>query len=456
MLRLIGPDVYGSGARLNLGDSDYVYFDEDADDHLTVYAVDGTAIMGGSVGIGITSPALGAELHVDGDILSNSISTGLGWTEVHLMNQNVRTSDSPTFATINTGLGAHELYAMNQNVRTSDSPTFATINTGYGANELYAMNQNVTTTSMPTFARVYITDYGYALGGFHVGGTSDPGADNLYVDGYVGIGAAPTTSYRLNTNGGISATTLNTGNGNNELYAMNQNVRTTDAVSFGTINTGPGATEVYNMNQNVRTSDNVRFNQLSVGTTFTTHKITVANTTDEYVLRLMGPDGGGLYYGARLNFGDADYVYLDEDTDDHLLVHCNSGIMLGGAYVSVDNMSGTTGGNLVRWYNDRLYYDSSSKRYKRDIQPLEDNFEKILDVEPKSFIDRASGERNIGFIAEELADLGLGNLVIERDGRPDAIKYQLISVYLLEMIKEVKKENQELREAVEELRTAIN
>jgi hypothetical protein len=341
-------------------------------------------------------------------------------------------------------------------VRTTDAVTFTTVNTGLGANELYDMNQNVTTTSMPTFARTYITDYGYALGGFHVGGTSDPGADNLYVDGYVGIGAAPTSGYRLHANGGISATTVNTGQGNNELYAMNQNVRTTDAVTFGTVNTGYGTNELYAMNQNVRSSDNVDFNQLSVGTTYSTHKATIANTAADDVLRLMGPDGSGLYFGARLNFGDGDYVYLDEDTDDHLLIHGNSGIMLSGNHVKVDNMLGTTSGNLVRWLGDQLYYDSSSRRYKKDIQPLKDNFEKILDVEPKSFIDKASGERNIGFIAEELEDAGLDNLVIERDGRPDAIKYQLISVYLLEMIKEVKKENQELRKEMEELKSAIN
>ena len=40
--------------------------------------------------------------------------------------------------------------------------------------------------------------------------------------------------------------------------------------------------------------------------------------------------------------------------------------------------------------------------------------------------------------------MGLDHLVIERNGRPDAIKYQLISVYLLEMIKELKEQNQEL------------
>lgn len=56
--------------------------------------------------------------------------------------------------TLDTGQGANELYAMNQNVRTTDSPTFASVNTGQGANELYAMNQNVRTTDSVEFSHI--------------------------------------------------------------------------------------------------------------------------------------------------------------------------------------------------------------------------------------------------------------------------------------------------------------
>ncbi len=49
---------------------------------------------------------------------------------------------------------------------------------------LGAMDQGVATTDNVTFNRVYLSDYGYALGGFHVGGTSDP-AGNLVVEGNI-------------------------------------------------------------------------------------------------------------------------------------------------------------------------------------------------------------------------------------------------------------------------------
>jgi hypothetical protein len=74
-LRLTGPDgSYGHGARLNLGDSDHAYIDEDEDDKLYIHARLRTAIMGGSVGIGTTSPS--QKLDVDGNARIRSIASG--------------------------------------------------------------------------------------------------------------------------------------------------------------------------------------------------------------------------------------------------------------------------------------------------------------------------------------------------------------------------------------------
>lgn len=119
--------------------------------------------------------------------------------------------------------------------------------------------------------------------------------------------------------------------------------------------------------------------------------------------------------------------------------------------VYVQTMDATSGGSLVRWYNKRLCSGASSARYKKDIQTLEDGFSKILQVQPKSFVDKTSGERNIGFIAEEFEALGLKDLVIHRDGQPEGIKYKLISLYLLEVVKELKAKNEELQHRIEVL-----
>ncbi|MFH1860038.1 MAG: hypothetical protein ABH870_03360, partial [bacterium] len=52
----------------------------------------------------------------------------------------------------------------------------------------------------------------------------------------------------VNATGEGHFTTVNTGQGNYELFAMNQDVESTDAVTFLTINTGQGAQEVYGIN----------------------------------------------------------------------------------------------------------------------------------------------------------------------------------------------------------------
>ena len=69
----------------------------------------------------------------------------------------------------------------------------------------------------------------------------------------------------LNTTGVLIATTLNTGQGANELYDMDQNVLQASAVTFATVDTGQGANELYDMNQNVMTSSAVTFTTLNTG-----------------------------------------------------------------------------------------------------------------------------------------------------------------------------------------------
>ncbi|MFA4879991.1 MAG: hypothetical protein WC650_00005, partial [Candidatus Doudnabacteria bacterium] len=84
-----------------------------------------------------------------------------------------------------------------------------------------------------------------------------------------------------------------------------------------------------------------------------------------------------------------------------------------------------------------VYRSTSSLRYKDDVQTLQDDFTKILEARPTSFIDKATGRRDIGFIAEEFDALGLSNLVVyDEQGRPDAIKYERISLYQNEVLKE--------------------
>ena len=84
----------------------------------------------------------------------NKIEQGIYDAHVVLddnINQNVKTTASPTFASINTGQGATEVYLMNQNLRKTDNVSFANINPPADNND----------ASMPS---VGIGGFSYAVG----------------------------------------------------------------------------------------------------------------------------------------------------------------------------------------------------------------------------------------------------------------------------------------------------
>ena len=64
-------------------------------------------------------------------------------------------------------------------------------------------------------------------------------------------GAIDGTIIGANSAAAGTFTTIDTGQGANELYDMDQNVKTDSAVTFTTVNTGQGANELYSMNQSV-------------------------------------------------------------------------------------------------------------------------------------------------------------------------------------------------------------
>lgn len=111
------------------------------------------------------SPVTASIISASGHISCSGLI--VGGSEVRLVGGNITTSGTitatggfvggvtstgtGTFANVNAGQGATEVHLMNQNVQTTDAVVFATVDTGQGANELFDMDQNVLTTSTPTF-----------------------------------------------------------------------------------------------------------------------------------------------------------------------------------------------------------------------------------------------------------------------------------------------------------------
>ncbi|GCL49270.1 hypothetical protein NIES3804_08240 [Microcystis aeruginosa NIES-3804] len=100
--------------------------------------------------------------------------------------------------------------------------------------------------------------------------------------------------------------------------------------------------------------------------------------------------------------------------------------------------------------------EGSSERYKQNIMPLEDDFQKILTLEPKAYqMKEGHGnedEWQFGYIAEELDQVGLKSLVVyDRSGRPDGIQYKKMCIYLNEVLKNQQNYLERLENKVNEL-----
>ena len=181
---------------------------------------------------------------------------------------------------------------------------------------------------------------------------------------------------------------------------------------------------------------------------------------------------GGATFTANVSLSDNDYIRLG-NSQDLLIYHDASNsvvrdngtgdLVLGGNNVLIRN------GGLTETYIDcnvngsvDLYYDNSKKfettstgvsvtgtlvetssiAYKENVQPLDFN-DAIYNVNAVKY-DRKDGSSKdeVGVIAEELYKV-LPDLVECKDGKPEAVKYTKMTMYLLEALK---KQNQEIQE----------
>ncbi len=107
--------------------------------------------------------------------------------------------------------------------------------------------------------------------------------------------------------------------------------------------------------------------------------------------------------------------------------------------IQIPNLQQPTAGtvDLVIDSNGNVSPQNSSARFKEDIRPLQDDFHKVLLLEPRAFAYKDTGARGIGYTAEEVDAADLHNLVAYDDeGKPLGVHYKMVSIYLLELLKE--------------------
>lgn len=165
-----------------------------------------------------------------------------------------------------------------------------------------------------------------------------------------------------------------------------------------------------------------------------------------------GGESNGLLIQAGNNSSDLPLQILNRAGTTELLRvrgDGNVGIGTNNPTAKLSVLGINPGGGSAMVYdtgNGNFYFTASSLRYKDNIQDFSDDFHKILQAEPKSFTWKTTKAKDIGYIAEDFDKLGLNNLVVyDKEGKPDAVKYDKLALYMLEIIKDQQKQIDELK-----------
>ena len=129
----------------------------------------------------------------------------------------------------------------------------------------------------------------------------------------------------------------------------------------------------------------------------------------------------------------------------------------------MNNMKAKTGGGnfktvQINLNNGVVQYDNSTRRYKYNIKPLEDDFSLILKSQPRIYTRQPNETiTEIGYIAEEMDSIGLQHLVQrDKDGVVDGFDYTKMVLYTVEILKTQHTDIEKLKAEVAALTTEKN
>jgi hypothetical protein len=158
--------------------------------------------------------------------------------------------------------------------------------------------------------------------------------------------------------------------------------------------------------------------------------------------------GTNTIYGAQL-YGEA--------TTAHLILKPLGNVGIGtntpnfklevagtlGARLSENPMPGSD----VQWdpVTREIYTVPSSLRFKENISDLEIDTSKIYQLRPVSFNPIGKTKRTFGLIAEETAEILPELVTFDAEGKPFSVNYSLLSVLLLNEMKKLKSELDQLK-----------
>src|SRR4029077_5682900 len=349
-------------------------------------------------------------------------NTAVGWSSLFSVDTN----------RFNTSVGAGALVFNNADSNTAvgtaamlvNTSGFQNVGNGYQAllnNESGSYNDAVGASAL----------YANIDGSFNNALGNEALSTNKYASNNTAIGDL---ALAYNDNTGHNEASFNTAVGAQALYSN------TD----GNSNTGVGWQALYNKNGN--------FNTAMGGLTLFFNQSGVRNTGAGYAALsgsfngMSGSDNTAIGFQALQNNinGNLNTTLGVNAGADVLTAHnviC-IGANIAGADTSDTCFIGSIRG-VTTINNDaipvridsagQLGTESSSRRYKTDVKPLEKASESILSLKPVSFrykVHKASTP-NFGLIAEEVAEVNPDLVIYDSDGKPYTVRYDAVNAMLL-------------------------
>ena len=111
----------------------------------------------------------------------------------------------------------------------------------------------------------------------------------------------------------------------------------------------------------------------------------------------------------------------------------------GGIFMYTLGSAGS-GTALVIDGSDEIIPSSSSVAYKDDVRTIESDSSRVFDLTPRSFNWKRDGLSDFGLIAEEVHEVMPEMVIYNKDGNPEAVKYDRLSVLLLMELHKIKKD----------------
>ncbi len=113
---------------------------------------------------------------------------------------------------------------------------------------------------------------------------------------------------------------------------------------------------------------------------------------------------------------------------------------------------GADTGTAIRVAGDIIAFYSSDKRYKDNIKPIENSLDKIDKIGGYTFewnelSHKETGKKDVGVIAQEVEEV-LPEVVETRSNGYKAVDYQKLTALLIESVKELKAEVEELKKQI--------